>query len=363
MPKTLNLTGYLKKSNSKNKLPNHFKELTVGYHRVLIGDSEPLVHVSQRDDEYLYLVFEEGQVSRLAFYFGIAPLAFVLLIIYLPAWISYILSKRAISPVVKLARKMDEAKVSASADLRLDFSEIEQNADAEVASLLGAFNHYADQVQALVTREKNFTRYASHELRTPLAVMKGSVALLEKQQLSEQSQLVLSRMDKVILDMEYLLDALLLLSRSQQISTPKEAIDINQLVDQQLEKARMQFESSTTQVSVEHLAKLQIKIPEQLFISCFGNILNNAINYTPNGKVLIKVKEGSIEVVDTGRGMSQENVEKVFEPFYRVNRENEPIKGFGLGMSIVKTICERMGWTISIDSELAKGTKVTLNFD
>lgn len=126
LPSTLNLTGYMSSSQPSDDVPDYLESLQPGYQRVDFNHRQPLVHISEQYGKRLYLVFEEGQVARLSFYFGIAPLAFVLLIIYLPAWIMYMLSRRAISPVVKLSRLMDSVEVSERADLKMDFSDIER---------------------------------------------------------------------------------------------------------------------------------------------------------------------------------------------------------------------------------------------
>ncbi len=360
LPNTLNLTGYFSHTSSVMSIPKHLNLLEPGYHRVNLENGRPLVHVSDNNGKRLYLVFEEGQVSRLAFYFGIAPLAFVLLVIYLPAWVSYMMSKRAISPVIKLAKKMDEVQVSASSDLDLDFSDMEKNADAEVISLLGAFKHYASQVREYVKREKNFTRYASHELRTPLAVMKGSVALLEKQSLEAHSQKVLSRMKMVILDMEHLIESLLILSRNQSIVVPNELVNINQLIEREVAQLKEQSQPHSVSIELIQKEKAHLKIPERLLSICLSNIIGNAINYSPGGHIKIIVTCSGVTVKDNGIGMSEEILSKIFAPFYRGDREDEIVRGYGLGMSIVKTICDRMNWQLDIKSQLGKGTSVKI---
>ena len=362
LPSTLNLTGYISDlSDSENSnIPDGIAKMPVGYQRLDGHEKSPLVHVSEKYGKRLYLVFEEGQVSRLAFYFGIAPLAFVLLIIYLPAWISYMLSKRAISPVVKLAKLMEEKTVNERSDIRLNFSDIEKRADAEVLILLDAFEQYADQVEQYVQRENNFTRYASHELRTPLAVLKGSVSLLSKHQLSEQQQKIVLRMKPMILEMEELLEALLLLSKDQEPKISDEPISVNLLVKQQLSQIKRLFEHKEIQVEQLNVADLKRKVPERLLAICINNIVMNAFNYTEKGTIQVSINQTGISVSDTGKGIEAESLKRIFEPFFRADRDDNEVKGFGLGLSIVQRICEQMGWQVSIESQPQHGTQVTL---
>ncbi|MBD3653513.1 HAMP domain-containing sensor histidine kinase [Kangiella sp.] len=360
LPSTLNLTGYMSSSSPSDAVPDYLESLQTGYQRVDFNDRQPLVHISEKYGKRLYLVFEEGQVARLSFYFGIAPLAFVLLIIYLPAWITYMLSRRAISPVVKLSRLMDSVEVSERADLKMDFSDIEKNADAEVMTLLQAFDQYAERVNEYVTREKNFTRYASHELRTPLAVLKGSISLLEKQQLNEPQQKIVSRMKPMVKEMEDLLEALFLLSRNQEPDVSEEPVNVNAIVKQQLGAIERLYPDKHLKTSLHSNVKLQMRISERLLVICLNNIILNAFNYTEKGSIQVLIGRNFVRVSDTGIGMDQKSLQRIFEPFYRANREQDQVKGFGLGMAIVKRICDQMGWHISIDSELGKGTQIQL---
>lgn len=311
LPSTLNLTGYMSSSQPSDDVPDYLESLQPGYQRVDFNNRQPLVHISEQYGKRLYLVFEEGQVARLSFYFGIAPLAFVLLIIYLPAWITYMLSRRAISPVVKLSRLMDSVEVSERADLKMDFSDIEKNADAEVMTLLQAFDQYAERVNEYVTREKNFTRYASHELRTPLAVLKGSISLLEKQQLNDSQLKVVSRMKPMVKEMEDLLEALFLLSRDQEPDIGEEPVNVNAVVKQQLNAIERLFPDKNIETHLHSNVQLQMRVSERLLVICLNNIIFNAFNYTEQGSIQVFVGRSFIRVSDTGIGMDEKSLQRI----------------------------------------------------
>jgi len=361
LPRTLNLTGYMSDSAHSDKVPKDIAELPVGYQRLETQDKKPLVHVSERYGKTLYLVFEEGQVGRLALFFGITPLALVLIIIYLPAWISYRMAKRAVSPVIQLSKKMKQ--VDGQAGFEIDFSDIEPSADAEVKVLLNAFRQYAHKVSEYVDREKNFTRYASHELRTPLAVLKGSIALLERQSLDERQEAVVARMRPMIAEMEELLEALLLLSRDQEPDLTDDPIPLNDLVDHQLLQIQKLNQHKNVKVYREYQAELAARVPERLFCICVNNLIGNAFNYTEEGSVTITIQDNCVKVEDTGCGIHPKALKRIHEPFYRENRENIAVKGFGLGLSIVYRICDQMGWELDIQSEPEEGTIAILRIE
>jgi signal transduction histidine kinase len=358
LPKTLNLTGYLEKDGDKQAVPEDLAQLPIGYQRLETREKRPLVHVSERHGKKLYLVFEEGQVAKLALFFGITPLALVLLIIYLPAWISYYMAKRAVSPVIKLSRKMES--VDGKEGFEIDFSDIENDANAEVDVLLNAFKKYARQVAEYVEREKNFTRYASHELRTPLAVLKGSLSVLDRQDLNERQQTVVNRMHPMIKDMEGLLEALLLLSRDQTPEISDKPVLLNDLVEQQLRQIEKINADKDIKVTTVYQEQIKGKVSKRLFCICLNNIISNAFNYTDKGEIVITLKGRDIIVEDTGCGIHPDALKRVYEPFFREDRESMKVKGFGLGLPIVNRVCQQMGWKLSIESEKGKGTKVTL---
>jgi signal transduction histidine kinase len=89
-----------------------------------------------------------------------------------------------------------------------------------------------------------------------------------------------------------------------------------------------------------------------------GNLLRNAFAYTDRGKIRVLLDGGSLTVTDTGIGIDAKDLPRVFERYYHSQRSH----GAGIGLSLVKRICERYGWTITIDSEPGFGTASHLEF-
>ncbi|MEM1230098.1 MAG: sensor histidine kinase, partial [Pseudomonadota bacterium] len=164
LPNTQNLTGYMRiAGESAPDVPTPLLELTPGYGRVVELPNAPLVFISDRGDARLYLVFALRQVSELAFYYGLLPLAIIMLVIYVLALATYRTSISAISPLVRLAEHLQDFDYKHSGSLDLEpFREVN---NAEVNSMVDAISHYADRVEQDLEREKVFARDASHELR------------------------------------------------------------------------------------------------------------------------------------------------------------------------------------------------------
>ena len=166
LPDTHNLKGYMEDSEN---LPVLFKSLDNGFHKIQSANTDVIIiHVSQHKQQRLYLKFDGEQVSKLALFFGIFPLAIFLMVIYLSGWIAYKLLSREVSPVVRLARTLESLDPSSE-----DFAQklklnLPRSQTQEVAVLANALEHLSERIEDFVNRERNFTRDASHELRSPI---------------------------------------------------------------------------------------------------------------------------------------------------------------------------------------------------
>ncbi|MFW5926954.1 MAG: histidine kinase dimerization/phospho-acceptor domain-containing protein, partial [Wenzhouxiangella sp.] len=237
LPDTNNLTAYLAAGGDLSSVPEWLRDEAPGFRRARRGaESEPLVHVSDRDGDRLYLVFDEMQVSRLAWYFGIAPLTGVLLLIYLLTWIGYVMSRRAVSTVVQLAEFVRNYDFRSGRLEELDENTFGETTDTETLALLNAFNQFISRLEAFIQRERNFTRNASHELRTPLAVLRSNLGLLQKQDDPEARGRTLARMERTVRDMEALVETLLILARESESSLNWSSVVINDLIADLLEQ-------------------------------------------------------------------------------------------------------------------------------
>lgn len=360
LPNTNNLSGYFA-HGQEGGAPDWLEGVEPGFgrHRTPSG-GDPVVHVSQRDGKRLILVFDEMQVSSLAFYFGIAPLTGVLLLIYVLTWVGYVLSRRAVSTIVQLAdavRSFDFQEGNFDA-FKLD--EFVDTADPEVLALMNALEQFSSRLERFVARERNFTRNASHELRTPLAVIKGNLELLQKFPELPKRDEVIERMARTVRDMESLVETLLILARESESKLAWSSVVLNDLVSEQFEQVRGAMNKPEIKTSMTADCLLETEAPERVLGIIFHNLLRNAMTFTDAGEVSVHIDEHSVVIRDTGCGMSEADLERAFEPFYRAHdRSNE---GYGLGLAIVSRLCRRFGWPLEVDSELGAGTVFRVNF-
>ncbi|MEE4295264.1 MAG: HAMP domain-containing sensor histidine kinase [Wenzhouxiangella sp.] len=361
LPNTNNLRGYLAKGADNTEVPDWLKGQPLGFHRVdEKAGSQPVIHVSERGDQRLYLVFDEVQVSALAFYFGIAPLTAVLLLIYILTWVGYIMSRRAVSTVIKLADAVRNYDFRAGQFQKFSLEDFGETGDTETLALVNAINQFISRLELFVQRERNFTRNASHELRTPLAVIKTNLNLLSRFDDPERRLAVVQRMSRTVADMESLVETLLLLARESESKLTTSSMVLNDMLSELLDQVGTALGKDSIETGIEAKGLLEVDAPERVLAIVFTNLIRNALTYTEQGRVDVLIDQRGVVVRDTGCGMSEGDLEHMFEPFYRGHdRSNE---GYGLGLAIVRRLCGRFGWDLSADSEVGVGTEIRIDF-
>lgn len=356
LPDTLNLTGY--RPGFGDGVPAALAELAPGYHHQR-EPRETLIFVSERHGERLYLVFETAQVNRLMVLFGLIPLALALTVVYLSLYSGYRVSRRAVSPVVGLAERVQRLDPAAPDPALLNLQPAPDE-DDEIRALTEALQGLVQRVSEFAERERRFTRDASHELRTPLTVIKMAVdRLLKRGSLDEDSVETLLRIRKSAEDMERLTAAFLLLARESSESLPTEWVCVNDIVAAELERAQIVDPDNRIHSEVTAVTRLFVRAHDKVLASVIGNLLRNALSYTDDGSVRVHIDGSSVTIEDTGPGMDEGQIEQAFKPWVRGARRRG---GFGVGLTIVKRLTERFGWPLQVASEPGHGTRVTISF-
>jgi signal transduction histidine kinase len=358
LPNTMNLIAYLAEKGNMATVPEPLRDLPPGLQRAAFNNENPIVYVEDQGSDRLFLVFDEVKVSRLALVFGILPLAAVLVTLYLLAWFAYRQSHKAVSPIVKLARAVEDAEIREGSLPDLDLAELREIPDEEVSSLVRALDQFTHRLEHFIERERLFTRDASHELRTPIAVLRSAMELLERRYDVEEDKTI-RRIYRTLYDMEALIETLLILAREEEDVLPTKRVEVNQLVAEEIDTLRLLFQDKSIVVQTDEEALLALEAPERVLHILIGNLLRNAFNYTPEGTISIRIWSQGFAVKDSGVGMDKQQVKQVFKPFYRADNA---INGYGLGMTIVKRLCNRYNWHLRIASELGAGTEISVHF-
>lgn len=374
-PNTLNLTGYVASGEGNEVFPSAVRYLTPGYHRLDTVSDMTVVHVSERQGERLVLQFDGEQVRELSVLFGLAPLGLLLVLLYFAAWFAYRAGRRAISPVEWLARQVRQLAPDRTDPDAFSLANMPMRADAEVIALAEALGRLNARVRDFADRERTFTRDASHELRSPLTVIRlATSTLLSRRLLDEDTKKTLLRIERAAKDMQGLTEALLLLARESELGSEAEPTNVNSVVRDVLDRAGTGLENRLVQLRYIEECELEVQASPEVVSILTGNLIGNAIKFTETGEVRLSVTPGVLEIRDTGIGMSPDQLEDAFRPFFRVHDMSKPIQspgagdqiplptGHGVGLTIVKRISERFGWPIAIESEPGHGTRVLIKF-
>ena len=354
LPSTRNLTGYM------GEVPDELRPLGLGYHPWHPHAVDYLVYVSERQGERLYLAFDRSSVGRLAIYYGLAPLAIVLLALYLSTWLGFRVSRRALSPVIALARSVRQLDPKSPDPAAFDPDRLPSGADDEISELSAALAWFARRLNEFMERERHFTRDASHELRSPLTVIQmASDLLLHGENLGKPERRAVERIRRSARDMEELTAAFLLLARESETGLPTETVCINDVITTELERARPLAEGKPVALQVEARYRLSLEAPEKVLSVLIGNLLRNAVAYTDAGRVRVEVDADAIMIEDTGIGLPAERVRDMGRPFVR-GSTGQP--GHGVGLTIVRRLSDRFGWPVEFTSQLGVGTRVRVTF-
>ena len=264
-------------------------------------------------------------------------------------------SKRVISPLTELARRVGDLSGREKPEpLAPHFP-----AD-EVGELASALDGYAVRMTSLVKRDREFNADVSHELRTPLAVIRGAAELLlASPDLSDKMRQRLARIERAALQCTDLTTALLLLSRNERGSG---STGLLRLCTALAEANRAQLGGRPIEIKVEGRSDVVVNAPEAVLSVAIGNLLGNACKYTAEGEVRVVIEADRVHIEDTGQGLSAEDAARLFERGYR-GSSAAGTSGGGIGLSIVRRLCELYGWTVSIAPRPERGAVATLVFD
>ncbi|MBA3023018.1 MAG: HAMP domain-containing histidine kinase [Sideroxydans sp.] len=354
-PNTMSIKGfvYSEKEPSRN-IPDEVRGLSPGIHDVSIEEHHYRVLVAEREGISYFMLFDiDTQLQHEAEFAGIL-VAFTLFMTLASAGGGFWLAIRVVAPVTRLADQVRQADPGMS---NLPLTKLVQ--DDEVGELARTFEHYVQRLGEFVEREKNFTGDVSHELRTPLAVIMGAVEVLEQDaSLSGKQRERLIRIKRAVQDMTEMTRALLLMSRERQPGADEPLCPVATIVKDAVEKHRHLLAERPVELMLELQAEPSLPVEQALLEIVVSNLLRNAMFHTQAGIVRLVLNRDSLVVSDTGVGMDGEERTRVFERHYKGRQS----AGFGVGLSLVKRICERYGWHIVIDSIAGQGTTVTVTF-
>jgi signal transduction histidine kinase len=209
----------------------------------------------------------------------------------------------------------------------------------------------------------SFVYSVSHDLRAPISSVMGLINLAQKEEDLAMIKNYLEMMSKSIYQQDLFIKEILDLSRNARLELNRDKISFEEIINDIFEQ--LKFSADTEKIN----KKIDVKQSKAFYSDkrrikvVFNNLISNAIRYNDSRKPVINVEtivdngHAEIRVTDNGRGISEEHLDKVFKMFYRATDKGA---GSGLGLYIVQETMDKLGGTVSINSQLNKGTEVLL---
>lgn len=353
-PATATLLGYVLPARMGEPIPPaHIAEWPPGLHEVRQAGVFYRVAIAERGGSRYFLLYNETLFRQKQTSLVLYLTVFVVLMTLLSGGLALWLAERVIEPVKELARRVRAVRPDSHPErLGEDFSH------DEVGELAQAFEQTLNRLADFIDRERAFTADVSHELRTPIAVIRGAAeVLLGDGTRPHKDRQRLQRIERGATDMADLSTALLAMARERD-DERREPVDVAALIEESIAKHRHLLGERPVDVSVEIFARPRVVADGNLLAIVVANLIRNSFTYTERGRVRICLNEQMLTVTDTGLGIPRDALDKVFQRFYRGAHS----EGAGIGLSLARKICDRYGWSVSLDSEEGQGTRAALRF-
>ena len=358
--KSINLQDdYLLIHPNNNK--TSFYNTTINTQKIRQGQF-PIINKNKKTIGYLTIGVSQEESSSVLHNLFIVLCFTYLILVFVLYLIMYYVASKAIKPVQKLiqsASQINESNISSRLPL--------PNNKDEIYKLATTFNDLLNRIENSIEQQKQFTADASHEMRTPLTIIKGTLeVLLRKERTPEQYEKKINEVISQTDRLSYLFDQLLQLARAESNNTiiKKEKIILKEKIEHLINGGDLLLNKNQIKYNIP--SNCLVFADAALLDRILENIISNAIKYnTPNGNITFEwnEKSNSLLIKDEGIGISKDQQPYLFNRFYRAdNSRSSEIKGNGLGLSIVKKLCELQHIKISVESAENKGTSFTLQF-
>jgi len=294
------------------------------------GRGERHVAVYNVNGKKLYVVLDIGLESVRERRLVRDLIALVVFGTLLSAWLGWAWAGRAIAPVRRLAQQVEVLEPSRRgvAALAPDFA-----AD-EVGALAQAFDRYQAKLYEYVRRERAFTADASHELRTPLAVIRGAIEVMMDAQRDAPTEARLKRMQRGADELRDLLDALLVLARSDERDAHGSTADVDAVLRQLLRQRADALREKRLRVVHDGVPGVAVPVPQRVLDVVLGNLLRAATQFADGGVLHVQLTNDSVRIAHDQSSAASP----------AAARPGEADRVLGLGM--IRRVCERCGWLL-----------------
>ncbi|NRH21260.1 HAMP domain-containing histidine kinase [Candidatus Gracilibacteria bacterium] len=207
---------------------------------------------------------------------------------------------------------------------------------------------------------KQLSADIAHEFRTPLMMMNSELDYMEK---SRQYDDGIVHMKQYISGLENLIHSLLILAQVEDGVMTRETVDITQILEKETTIYARKYESKGIELHKNIHKNIHKKTNINMLHIVFANLIENAYKYTNSGRVTITLTNQYFSIADTGMGIDENEQEKIWERFYRVDSARTDVTSYGVGLFLVQKIIEKLGYHITLESTKGKGSLFRIDFN
>ena len=284
---------------------------------------------------------------------------------------TYIETEYIVSPVRKLAKDASRhLTVTAKYDELQPIADILNKRNIEVDRQFKELSEEKELVERAQKSKNEFIANITHEMNTPLTSIRGYSELLATGALDEeQTRAAAATLVRQSDRLAKLIACIINYNEIDNDELPSYEVDLSKLAKETLEVLAPDIAKRGLSLNTEIEPGIVVMSRHERLSEILGNLIRNAIRYNKeNGDLFVGVKRDEsgvcrLTVSDTGVGIAEENIERIFDRFFTVDKSHSGKNGgFGLGLAVVKKICNKAGWTLKVESKLGEGTTFTVDF-
>ena len=356
MPYTASVKAYMKNRDHLDPIPDYLRNLSPNvYNEIAVEDKTYQVAIIDFQDDRLYVSFDTTGISdhRLMLFYLLTGggLFSTIVLVLFGVW----LFRKFLAPVSALAEEVSKIDPN-DRKIRIE----EKYHDYEVGLIAESIDQFLVRMDEFIEREQSFTAAASHELRTPLSVITTATDLLELKGVTDKQQSVVNRIKESTRYMGNVIDSLLFFARSTHDAVEKTlpVIDLHDIFSRTLKNHEQLASERKLELLFDGNFRTKVRMAENHIEIILSNLIRNAISNTNEGEVKVSLLENGFSVTDTGQGIQPVEIDLVVNLHYH----SPDSSGFGLGLYLVKNICDVYGLKLEIDSEVGCGSKFVIIF-